>query len=85
MKQLVEGMLRDVTEDQPSSDAQDELGSLERSLAGVARELRKLLDRLRFDSARRDAILSGMAEGVLAEHEVRKGTLIPIFGWRRGQ
>jgi two-component system phosphate regulon sensor histidine kinase PhoR len=53
--------------DQPLvSNSQDDLASLERSLTGVARELRTLVDRLRFESARREAILAGMAEGVLA-------------------
>src|SRR5712691_451354 len=66
LKRLAEGMLGGVTADGPSYDSSDELGSLERSLTGVARELRKLVDRLRFESARREAILAGMAEGVLA-------------------
>ena len=58
--------------DRPGIDSSDELGSLERSLAGVAIELRKLLDRLYFESARREAILTGMAEGVLAvDHDLR--------------
>jgi two-component system, OmpR family, phosphate regulon sensor histidine kinase PhoR len=61
LKQVAEGIL-----DRPSDDSSDDLGSLERSLEGVAKELRRLLDRLRFESARREAILSSMAEGVLA-------------------
>src|SRR5271154_3838030 len=61
LKQVAEGIL-----DRPSDDASDDLGSLERSLEGVSKELRRLLDRLRFESARREAILSSMAEGVLA-------------------
>jgi len=61
LKQVAEGIL-----DLPHEDSSDDLGSLERSLAGVAKELRRLLDRLRFESARREAILSSMAEGVLA-------------------
>jgi len=61
LKQVAEGIL-----DRPHEDASDDLGSLERSIAGVATELRRLLDRLRFESARREAILSSMAEGVLA-------------------
>ena len=39
---------------------------LERSLVGVGQELRGLVSNLRFESARREAILAGMAEGVLA-------------------
>jgi two-component system phosphate regulon sensor histidine kinase PhoR len=61
LKQVAEGIL-----DRPRPDAGDDLGSLETSVAGVAKELRRLLDRLRFESARREAILSSMAEGVLA-------------------
>jgi two-component system phosphate regulon sensor histidine kinase PhoR len=61
LKQVAEGIL-----DRPHEDASDDLGSLERSIAGVAKELRRLLDRLRFENARREAILSSMAEGVLA-------------------
>jgi two-component system phosphate regulon sensor histidine kinase PhoR len=61
LKQVAEGIL-----DRPRDDASDDLGSLEASIAGVATELRRLLDRLRFESARREAILTSMAEGVLA-------------------
>jgi two-component system phosphate regulon sensor histidine kinase PhoR len=61
LKHIAEGIL-----DRPQDDASDDLGSLERSIEGVSKELRRLLDRLRFESARREAILSSMAEGVLA-------------------
>ena len=61
LKRLAEGIL-----DRPHEDLGDDLGSLEFSLASVAKELRRLLDRLRFENARREAILSSMAEGVLA-------------------
>jgi len=61
LKQVAEGIL-----DRPHENSGDDLGSLETSIAGVAKELRRLLDRLRFESARREAILSSMAEGVLA-------------------
>jgi two-component system phosphate regulon sensor histidine kinase PhoR len=61
LKHVAEGIL-----DRPHDDANDDLGSLERSIEGVAKELRRLLDRLRFESARREAILSSMTEGVLA-------------------
>jgi two-component system phosphate regulon sensor histidine kinase PhoR len=50
----------------PLVDTRDEMGSLERSLAGVAIETQKLVDNLRYESARREAILSSMTEGVLA-------------------
>ncbi len=61
LKRVAEGIL-----DRPHQPSSDDLGSLEDSLASVAKELRRLLDRLRFESARREAILSSMAEGVLA-------------------
>ena len=48
------------------TDSSDDLASLERSLSGVGRELRTLVSNLRFESARREAILVGMAEGALA-------------------
>lgn len=72
LKLLAESLPGGAPQDRPSDDSDDELGSLERSLAGVAIELQKLLDRLRYESARREAILSGMAEGVLAVgHDLR--------------
>lgn len=66
LKRLAEGLAGAASDQPPVSDSQDDLASLERSLTGVARELRTLVDRLRFESARREAILAGMAEGVLA-------------------
>ena len=66
LKRLAEGLVGAASDQPLVSDSQDDLASLERSLTGVARELRTLVDRLRFESARREAILGGMAEGVLA-------------------
>ena len=72
LKLLAEAFPGGTLKDRPLEDSRDELGSLERSIAGVAVELQRLLDRLRFESARREAILSGMAEGVLAvDHDLR--------------
>jgi two-component system phosphate regulon sensor histidine kinase PhoR len=72
LKLLAENFPGGATKDRPIQESTDELGTLERSLAGVAIELQKLLDSLRYESARREAILSGMAEGVLAvDHELR--------------
>ena len=66
LKRAAEGLLG--TEAQPAAlaDPGDDLGSLERSLMGVGQELRGLVSNLRFESARREAILAGMAEGVIA-------------------
>lgn len=44
----------------------DELGSVSLSLRAMAEHFRKMLGLLRRESARREAILSGMVEGVLA-------------------
>lgn len=46
--------------------ARDELGSLAEALNRTASELRALLERLSLESARREAILASMVEGVLA-------------------
>jgi len=69
LKLLAESFPGGARHDQPLEDSSDELASLERSLAGIAIELQRLLDRLRYESARREAILSGMAEGVLAVNQ----------------
>ena len=72
LKRIAAGMLDTAQQDVSVDYAGDDLASLERSLAGVARELRRLLERLSFESARREAILSSMAEGVLAvDRELR--------------
>ena len=53
-------------------DANDEIGSLERALNSVAVEQSELLERWRVASTRSEAILSSMAEGVLAvDREMR--------------
>ena len=66
LKRAAEGLLGPEAQPGGLSDPNDDLGSLERSLTGVSHELRGLVSNLRFESARREAILSGMAEGVLA-------------------
>src|SRR5690242_6876143 len=66
LKRAAEGLLGPEAQPAGLSDPNDDLGSLERSLTGVGHELRGLVSNLRFESARREAILSGMAEGVLA-------------------
>jgi len=66
LKLLAESFPGGKNVDRPMEESSDELGSLERSLAGVAIELQKLVDSLRYESARRQTILSSMTEGVLA-------------------
>ena len=47
-------------------DSADELGALAESLGRVAAQVNDLVDKVRLEGARRDAILTGMVEGVLA-------------------
>lgn len=55
-----------------SAEADDELGSLARSLRAMADHFRQMLARLAQESVRREAILSDMVEGVLAvDHNLR--------------
>jgi len=56
----------------PSAEADDELGSVARSLRVMAEHFRKMLGLLAQESSRRSAILSSMVEGVMAvDHELR--------------
>lgn len=59
--------------------ANDELGALAQSLASTGRQLRELLDRLSVESARREAILASMAEGVLAVNKEMRVTFCNEF------
>jgi two-component system phosphate regulon sensor histidine kinase PhoR len=47
-------------------DGEDELGALARSLNSMASQSRGMVERLNLESARREAILTSMVEGVLA-------------------
>jgi two-component system phosphate regulon sensor histidine kinase PhoR len=61
-------------------DAEDELGSLAASLSRTAAQLRDFVDRLSLESARREAILTSMVEGVLAvDSEMRVMFCNPAF------
>jgi two-component system phosphate regulon sensor histidine kinase PhoR len=66
LKQFAEGLVEDAGASSAIGDSGDELRALERTMTRVADQIRNLLDRLRFESARHEAILSSMAEGVLA-------------------
>ena len=72
LRAFAEGLV-DARFSQPAlADAGDELGALARSLNTMAAQLRDLVERLSLESARREAILSGMVEGVLAvDNELR--------------
>ncbi|HTT60332.1 MAG TPA: ATP-binding protein [Bryobacteraceae bacterium] len=50
----------------PPSGSPDELGTLAEALSRVATQVNELVDKVRLEGARRDAILTGMVEGVLA-------------------
>jgi two-component system phosphate regulon sensor histidine kinase PhoR len=47
-------------------DSGDEIAPLERSISAVATEIRRVVDSLKVEITRREAILGSMAEGVLA-------------------
>jgi two-component system phosphate regulon sensor histidine kinase PhoR len=66
LKQFAVGLVEVRPAESYADDFRDELGTLEHTLTRVAAEIGKLLDRLQFESARREAILSSMGEGVLA-------------------
>jgi two-component system phosphate regulon sensor histidine kinase PhoR len=52
--------------DRPLLDSGDEIAALERSISAVATEIHSVVDRLKTEIARREAILASMAEGLLA-------------------
>jgi len=66
LKQFAETLLETGSQSRPVGGPRDELGALEQSLHVMAARLRESVDRLSIESARREAILSSMAEGVLA-------------------
>jgi two-component system, OmpR family, phosphate regulon sensor histidine kinase PhoR len=63
---FAENLVEDDRARGPLPTGDDELGALGRSLEQAAGRLRRLVDRLSLESARREAILSSMVEGVLA-------------------
>jgi two-component system phosphate regulon sensor histidine kinase PhoR len=66
LRAFAEGLVKANFTESPLPDANDELGALTRSLNSTASQLHALLDRLGLESARREAILTSMVEGVLA-------------------
>jgi two-component system phosphate regulon sensor histidine kinase PhoR len=65
LKVFVEGLVTGPPQ-VPLPSSADELGALAESLARVAARVNDLVDKVRLEGARRDAILTGMVEGVLA-------------------
>jgi two-component system, OmpR family, phosphate regulon sensor histidine kinase PhoR len=71
LKVFVEGLVAGPAQ-VPPPEAPDELGALAESLGRVAAQVNDLVDKVRLEGARRDAILTGMVEGFLAvDQELR--------------
>jgi two-component system, OmpR family, phosphate regulon sensor histidine kinase PhoR len=66
LRAFAEGLVAAHFSELPLPEEPDELGALARSLNSTAVELRELVARQRLESARREAILASMVEGVLA-------------------
>jgi len=66
LRAFAEGLVSARFSQTPLSGPPDELGELARSLNSMASQLRELVGRLSLESARREAILVSMTEGVLA-------------------
>jgi two-component system phosphate regulon sensor histidine kinase PhoR len=66
LRAFAEGLVKANFTERPLQEADDELGSLTRSLNSTASHLRDFVERLGLESARREAILTSMLEGVLA-------------------
>ena len=66
LRAFAEGLVKANFTESPLPDADDELGALTRSLNSTASQLHDLVERLGLESARREAILTSMVEGVLA-------------------
>jgi|SRR5450755_235728 two-component system, OmpR family, phosphate regulon sensor histidine kinase PhoR len=62
---FVEGLVTGPAQSSPPASA-DELGELAEALGRVAPQVNDLVDEVRLEGTRRDAILTGMVEGVLA-------------------
>ncbi len=63
---FAEGLLRGRLPAKLARDSSDELGELAASLSRTAGQLHELVDNVSLESARREAILASMVEGVLA-------------------
>src|ERR1700693_756100 len=66
LKRVAETLLDAGTSPQPVANTNEELGAFEHSMGIMAARFHELVDRLSLESARREAILSSMVEGVLA-------------------
>ncbi len=66
LRAFADGLVDNRFSEPALAEADDELGALARSLNRAASQSRDLLDKLRMEAARREAILASMVEGVLA-------------------
>ncbi len=66
LQSFAEGMFKPDAPAALQPEADDELGSLARSLERMSAEWRDLIEKLSIESRRRESILAGMVEGVLA-------------------
>src|SRR5271169_2280389 len=66
LRAYVEGLLEARLPDSELPSGDDELGALAQSLRRTAPQIRDLVERLKLEGARREAILASMVEGVLA-------------------
>lgn len=71
IQSYAEGLVHERLSEEPdlAEQGNDELGALAGSLRDMARQLRGMVELLRVESGRREAILSSMREGVLAVDE----------------
>jgi two-component system phosphate regulon sensor histidine kinase PhoR len=69
LQAFAEGLVDERVSGSPLPTGNDEIGALARSLNRMAVQLRELVERLSVESARLEAILASMVEGVLAVDE----------------
>ena len=80
LQRFADNLVQERSPDELTRDADDELGALAASLNRTAVRLRGFIDRLSVESARREAILTSMVEGVLAvDNEMRVMFCNPAF------
>ena len=80
LQRFADNMVQERSPEELARDADDELGALAGSLNRTAERLRDFIDRLSVESARREAILTSMVEGVLAvDNEMRVMFCNPAF------
>ena len=80
LQRFADNLVQERSPEELARDADDELGALGASLNRTAVRLREFIDRLSVESARREAILTSMVEGVLAvDNEMRVMFCNPAF------